>query len=50
MENKYDAKTLFFDILADLAGSFLYGIGIIYLFTPANLAPGGVTGIAIMLN
>ncbi|MCR4672137.1 MAG: YitT family protein [Lachnospiraceae bacterium] len=50
MKNKYNAREFILDILSDIVGSILYGIGIVYLFTPANLAPGGVTGIAIMLN
>lgn len=32
------------------AGSFLYGISISLFLDPNNLAPGGVTGIAVILN
>ena len=41
-------KKIIFDILSDIAGSFLYAIGIFCFFESAAIAPGGVSGIAIM--
>lgn len=38
------------DLGADLAGSLLFAIGIVCFTEPANIAPGGVSGIAIILN
>ncbi len=42
------AKKFFADIFFDVAGSFLYAIGIYCFFESASVAPGGVSGIAIM--
>lgn len=39
-------KALFYDI----AGGLLYGTGIVCFFNSSNIAPGGVSGISIMLN
>ncbi|MFA9380707.1 MAG: YitT family protein [Acetanaerobacterium sp.] len=52
MENERRVKTirLVRRIGGDIAGSFLYAVGV-HCFTSAhNIAPGGATGIAIMLN
>lgn len=42
------AKTVVVDILFDIAGAFLYAIGIYCFAEGANIAPGGISGIAIM--
>lgn len=41
-------SNLFFDIFFDIAGSFLYAAGIYCFFESASIAPGGVSGLAIM--
>lgn len=38
------------DYLMITAGAFLYGVSISLFLDPNNLAPGGVTGIAVILN
>lgn len=37
-------------VLLLLMGAFIYGIGAASFVTPANIAPGGAVGIALMLN
>lgn len=41
---------ILFDILYDIVGSFIFAVGIICFVNPAKLAPGGMSGIAIMIN
>ncbi len=48
--NRKKALNFTVDIIFDIVGSFLYAVGIICFVNPADLAPGGVSGIAIMLN
>lgn len=43
-------KNRFMNIISLLTGSLLYGTGICCFLEPANIAPGGVSGISIMLN
>lgn len=43
-------KDLFLDVCGDIIGSFIFGIGIISFIGPANIAPGGVSSIALMIN
>ncbi len=43
-------KGLAHDLLLDLAGSFFFATGVYNFAVQANFAPGGVTGIAIILN
>ena len=38
------------DIIYDIVGSFFLAMGIHCFVEPANIAPGGVSGIAIMIN
>ena len=44
------ASDLVLDLLHDVSGSFIFAIGIICFVNPAKLAPGGMSGIAIMVN
>lgn len=46
----FSPKRFFTDLLYDIVGSMLLGIGIYCFVNPANIAPGGVSGISIMLN
>lgn len=41
-------QKLLFDIFFDVAGSVLYAVGIYCFFESASIAPGGVSGLAIM--
>ncbi|MCH5278873.1 MAG: YitT family protein [Christensenellaceae bacterium] len=43
-------KTLAADVLYDILGSILYGAGMYTFAVAANFAPGGVSGIAILIN
>ena len=44
------AGTLFFDYLVIFAGAVLYGISVAMFTSPNDVAPGGLTGVATMLN
>lgn len=46
--NKY--KNIAIDLLYDIAGTIVYNIGIFCFVDAAQTAPGGMSGIAIMLN
>ncbi len=43
-------KTFVIDCLYDFAGSLIYGVGIICFTAPNEVAPGGVSGIATLIN
>ena len=47
---KVDWKGLLLDCLYILAGGVCYGVAIAMFSAPNNIAPGGVTGIATLLN
>lgn len=38
------------DIGADIVGSFIFAIGLICFVEPANIAPGGASAIAVLIN
>ena len=50
MLKKIDWKTLLWDFVMIVAGSFCYAIAIGMFSAPNNIAPGGLTGIATLLN
>ncbi len=50
MLKKIDWKGLFIDFLFIFGGSVCYGVAISMFSAPNNIAPGGVTGIATLLN
>lgn len=43
-------KTFAIDVVFDIAGSALFSVGLMCFSAPNNIAPGGVSGISIMLN
>ncbi len=43
-------KLFFIDIAIIIVGSFLYAVSTVVFSAPNNIAPGGVSGIAIMIN
>lgn len=49
-EESKTAKQIFLDYVIIFAASILYAVGVSLFVDPNNLAPGGVTGIAIILN
>ena len=52
-EGKVEKKTVkkrLMDYLMITVGTVIYGIGVSLFLDPNNLAPGGVTGIAMILN
>ncbi|MBQ7082160.1 MAG: YitT family protein [Oscillospiraceae bacterium] len=48
--NSGKIKNILIDCLYDALGSLLYGIGIICFTAPNHVAPGGVSGIATLVN
>jgi len=48
--DKLDWKSYFIDALYDLGGSAFFALGVNIFTAPNEIAPGGVTGIATMLN
>lgn len=50
MKEHFKLKNICLDILYDLVGSVLFALGIDCFVNPANLAPGGMSGVAILLN
>ena len=44
------AKNIFLDIMYDIIGSFFYAVGVYTFAKKANFAPGGLTGLAIIIN
>lgn len=50
LKNKFKPKVLFWDLLYDIAGSILYAAGIYTFARNAGFAPGGVSGLALILN
>lgn len=49
-DRKMNAKGLFRDVLLDVCASVFYGMGIVSFARPAAFAPGGITGIVLILN
>lgn len=47
---KIEPKTLAVDVLFDVVGSVLYGAGIYNFAYASDFAPGGVSGLSILLN
>ena len=47
---KYGWKVAAKDVLHDVIGSFLYAIGISFFAAKADFAPGGITGIAMIIH
>lgn len=47
---KLNGRELWKDISLLLLGSLIYGIGTYVFVVPANIAPGGATGVALMVN
>ena len=43
-------KNIILDIAYDIIGSFFYAVGVYTFAKMANFAPGGVTGIALIMN
>ena len=47
---KYGWKVAAKDVLHDVIGSFLYAIGISFFAAKADFAPGGITGLAMIIH
>lgn len=50
VSKKERLKTLSLDLLYDIVGSVIYALGIHCFVEPAEIAPGGMSGIALMIN
>ena len=48
--NSNKMKNLMLDILFDIAGGLLIGLSVNFFTAPNHMAPGGVTGIATLIN
>ena len=49
-KEKYLSKEKLIDLIYDVIGSILYSIGIYTFATMADFAPGGLTGVALIMN
>ena len=47
---KKQTKELMWDVLADIAGGLFYALGIYPFAKPANFAPGGLSGLALITH
>ena len=47
---RYGWKTLAKDLIFDLVGSFLYAMGVYYFASNADFAPGGITGVSMIIH
>ena len=47
---KYGLWEITTDVLLILFGTVAYALGLYYFITPSNVAPGGVSGISILVN
>ena len=50
LKGRFDYEILLWDLLYDIAGSILYAAGIYTFAGNAGFAPGGVSGLALILN
>lgn len=50
MKNKLDIKTAVADYAIMLAGAAVYATSVVVFTAPNDIAPGGLTGVATMLN
>ena len=48
--NKFSAREVWMDLLFDVLGSIPYAAGLYTFAASANFAPGGISGLAIILN
>lgn len=48
--HKYNLRDLILDLACDVTGSILYSIGIYSFAKAANFAPGGLSGLALIIN
>lgn len=49
MDNKR-IKTLGLDVLSDIAAGLIYGTSVNFFTAPNHIAPGGITGVATLIN
>ena len=47
---RYGWKAVTNDLVHDLVGSFLYAMGVYYFASNADFAPGGITGVAMIVH
>ena len=50
MRGRYTIKDVITDVVYDIVGSVVFAAGLICFVEPANLAPGGMSGAAILIN
>ncbi len=44
------SREMFWDIFLVIVGTAIYAVGLYYFIEPSNTAPGGVSGIALLIN
>lgn len=50
MKQEAERGSLLLDLAHDLAGSLLCAVSTVFFVAPSNIAPGGASGVAIMIN
>ena len=50
MKKQHRVLKVFLDVFVILAGTFIFAAGLYFFIEPANIAPGGVSGIALLIN
>ena len=50
MEQKFQGKERVLDLIFEVGGIFIMSIGIHCFLVPANIAPGGISGVAILIQ
>ena len=50
MEEKFQGREKLLDLLFEVSGIFIMSVGIHCFLVPANIAPGGVSGMAILIQ
>ena len=48
--SKYNLREILWDSLLIIIGTIVYAVGLYYFVEPSNTAPGGVSGIALLVN
>ena len=49
-KNRYRVTEIIFDLLSFTAGGVIYAAAVLVFLSPNKISPGGVTGIATVLN
>ena len=50
MEQKFQGRERVLDLIFEVGGIFIMSVGIHCFLVPANIAPGGISGVAILIQ